>query len=86
MGVRIDSDGTAKGTRVLTDAGEEMKGVKFIEWQAGLGIDPVAIVEIIGMPAFIKSVGQLFVCDPVTGRPREVKRIEWADGPDVWEK
>ena len=72
MKIRIDSDGTAAGTRVTDEEGKLIGYVQEITWKVGVG-SPVATcdIKVIAVPINIESAVTSFTIVPTP--PAEVK-------------
>lgn len=75
MNVKIISDGTGLGTRVLTDSGEPIQGLTAVNWR--MAIDEISSAKLeLGLVEVehIDAVATVYIGG------REVRRVEYADG------
>jgi len=79
--VRIESDGTPAGTKVLNDAdGSEIVGIENVEFSHRAGAPPLAKLRL-WSSARMKGAGEFLVADPNDGgKPKAVASITFADG------
>jgi hypothetical protein len=55
MRVKIVSDGTAAGTHILDEAGQELENIAHIEWQVAAGSLSCAKVTLVGIPVLVEG-------------------------------
>ena len=79
--VRIHSDGTARGTKVYTASGAEIKGVRSLAFEVDYR-NPLATarVELLAVAHDVGARPEVLITDPRDGRMRRVQRVEFADG------
>lgn len=82
MDVKITSDGTPCGTKVVSLDGRELQGITSIKW--GVAVDEPAVAKIeIGMVEIECSGEAAFFVQPIDNgvrKCRRVKAIEFEDG------
>lgn len=78
----ISEGGSAFGTRVLTEGGAEIPGIRKVTFTAE--VDDICRIDAEIMLASIEAEGKLtlFADNPETGQLGEVRRIEFADGTE----
>ncbi len=82
MKAKLISSGLGYGTKVLTESGEELKGITRIRWE--VAVDEIATMEVDLLAVTTEVEGRLLVRvpHPVDGDIREVARIVFADGSE----
>jgi hypothetical protein len=63
MKLKIVSDGTPTGTRLLTEDGNYIEGVRSIHWEIGVDKVASAIVDIVLVPAELEVDDQRVAAD-----------------------
>lgn len=63
MRLRIESDGTAPGTHVLTENGDVIHGVRVVEWRCRPGQDASALLEVNNVPAALAVLADVTITD-----------------------
>jgi hypothetical protein len=81
--LRLTSDGTPQGTRVVTEDGRLIKGVQTIDWHLEIGGFARCQIEVLAVPADVVGLaeepeGSSLPADPTA----EVELAEPQDAPD----
>lgn len=77
MRLRISSDGTPQGTRILDENGERVKGVTEVSWRLPARSMAEACVHLAWCGVDVETEARFFIGS------REVAAIEYADGERV---
>ncbi|RCK40484.1 hypothetical protein [Thalassospira xiamenensis] len=85
MDVKITSDGTPHGTKIVSADGHELRGVSAVEW--GISVDEPSCAKIHITMAEIEISGEAaFFVNPLrdgVDKWRRVKSIEFEDGEQI---
>ena len=83
MNIRVVSDGGVGGTRVFhAESGQPVRGVRAVRFShAGQGA-PCVEIDICNAIADVEGAARWYVSDPITGEPKQVRRVEFADGTE----
>lgn len=83
MNIRIVSDGGVNGTRVFhAESGQPVRGVRAVRFNHEAQGAPSVEVDICSVTADVEGVAHWYVSDPATGEPKQVRRVEFADGTE----
>ena len=83
MKIRIESDGTAYGSRILDENGNSIEGITRVEWDHATQMQPRALVQLACIKINAGGEARFEVIHPTTRQMIRIKGFIGEDGKTI---